>query len=84
MTTTILEAVTPKQIDEAIGLQCSTQFDRERFATNVIRNSPEFLEYVLMLCSAVESGERLDSAFASAMTLGIEIGVALVKVYERR
>jgi hypothetical protein len=83
--TTILETVTPKQIDEAIGLQCSTEFDRERFALDVVKNSPEFVEYVFMLSNQfMEAGVPVATMVASAITVGIEIGVSLVTVYERR
>jgi hypothetical protein len=74
----IFDHVTAKQIDAAISLQCSFKFDRERFSDEILKNSPEFVEYIFMLCEQYRrTGQSMEVVFAAAMSLGVEIGVAL-------
>jgi len=73
----MLDTVTTAAIDRAIGRQAQLQFDRERFAY-VCGESKEFIEYIEMLTGELLLGKTaIQAALASAITLGIEIGIAL-------
>jgi hypothetical protein len=75
-----LDWITPDMLDRAIGRQCElgADADREAFAT-MAGGSREFVEYLDMLAHAFafERRRSLQEILATALSIGIEMGLAL-------
>jgi hypothetical protein len=86
-TTDFLDQVSAEMVDRAITLQCKSlqSFDRTKFATDVLSDSREFMEYIHMMTSLViDQGAPVSAAICSAVALGIEIGACLKTMSEGR
>lgn len=71
----------PSVLDSAIRRQTDYVFDRAAFA-RACEASPEFMEYVNMLAASLNARNGAPEIIATAISLGVEIGMALAE--ERR
>jgi hypothetical protein len=80
-----VEQITPRMLDDAIHWQVKRpQTTEGRIAlVRTAVESPEFLEYICMAHAVILDGGDTKSVLAGALSLGIEIGMAMEEMQRR-
>jgi hypothetical protein len=78
-----VEQITPKMLDAAIRWQTmAEQGDRGKFAEQAFA-SREFREYIADLLATAKERGNMPGILLTALTIGIEIGMALEEMQRR-
>lgn len=73
---TILDHVTSEQLDAAVRIALGKEFNRERLSREM-GGSAEVVEFIQMMLVSTRLPSRAESVIATALTIGVEMGVAL-------
>jgi hypothetical protein len=82
-----LEEVTPQMLDAAIIWQLNTNTQQQPGTRHrlvlIAALSGQFMEYLAMMTDTLTEGVNPDSVIATALSVGIEIGMALEQMQRR-
>lgn len=75
--------ITPGMLDAAIRWQMATPQDSREKLTLAATNSRQFVDYFDFCMKAIVEGQDVRAIICTALTIGIEIGMALEEMQRR-